>query len=89
MTRVLAILFAAFVAAAPLTAAAQSHSRGDRSSSQERRISEAQAQMIAQSRAGGARYVGSRGLRGNSYVFLFERRDGTVFEVTVSASGGF
>lgn len=53
---------------------------------QPRRISEAQAQSIAQSRARGARFVGSRGLRGDAYVFIFER-EGQVMEIPVSAGG--
>ena len=59
----------------------QQQSRRD----QPRRMSEAQAQAVAQSRAGGARFVGSRGLQGNSYVFVFDD-GGRVFQVSVSAN---
>lgn len=94
MTRAFAAMLALLIAAAPLSpAVAQDRGqRGDRGPRQEqmreqpRRISEAQAQSIAQSRARGARFVGSRGLRGDSYVFIFER-DGQVMEISVSASG--
>ena len=48
-------------------------------------MSSAEAQRIAQSRAGDARFVGYRGMQGNSYVFAFER-DGRVFNITVDAS---
>jgi hypothetical protein len=51
-----------------------------------RLMSEAQAQSIAQSRAGGARFVGSLGLRGTSYVFRFER-DGRIIDIAVDARG--
>lgn len=49
------------------------------------RMSESSAQRIAQSRAGGARFVGSMGLRGGSYVFRFER-DGRIIDIPVSAN---
>ena len=49
-------------------------------------MSEAQAQSIAQSRAGGARFVGSLGLRGTTYVFRFER-DGRIIDIAVDARG--
>ena len=88
MNRIRIILMAALMAATPLSQAmAQDRDsrggRGDREQSR-RQISEAEALSRANGRAGGARYVGSRGLRGSSYVFLFER-DGRVFEVSVSA----
>lgn len=51
-----------------------------------RLMSEAQAQSIAQSRAGGARFVGSLGLRGTTYVFRFER-DGRIIDIAVDARG--
>lgn len=51
-----------------------------------RMMSEAQAQSIAQSRAGGARFVGSLGLRGTTYVFRFER-DGRIIDIAVDARG--
>jgi hypothetical protein len=94
MTRTLAVTLALLLAAAPLSpAAAQDRGRRDdqgqrqeQMREQPRRLSEAQAQSIAQSRARGARFVGSRGLRGDSYVFIFER-DGQVMEISVSASG--
>ncbi|QTC91406.1 hypothetical protein [Brevundimonas goettingensis] len=96
MTRALAISLALLVAAAPFSAAsAQDHGRrgDDRGPRQEqsrdgggRQISEAQAQSIAQSRARGARFVGSRGLQGGSYVFVFDD-NGRIFQISVSASG--
>jgi uncharacterized membrane protein YkoI len=101
MTRAFAVTFALLIAAASFTpATAQDRWRRDdnqqdrprqeqmrdQQREQPRRISEAQAQSIAQSRARGARFVGSRGLRGDSYVFIFER-DGQVMEIAVSASG--
>ena len=98
MTRALVITLALLAAAAPFDAAsAQDRGRrGDQDRprqeqmreqrDQPRRISEAEAQSIAQSRARGARFVGSRGMRGDSYVFLFER-DGQVMEIAVSSSG--
>lgn len=94
MKRISALLVAALLAAAPFQAAvAQEGPRGDRRS-QEReqqqrperpQMSSAEAQRIAQSRAGDARFVGYRGMSGNSYVFAFER-DGRIFNVTVDAS---
>jgi hypothetical protein len=97
MTRALAITLAVLLAAAPFSAAsAQDHGRrgDDRGQRQEqsrdggggRQISEAQAQSIAQSRARGARFVGSRGLQGGSYVFVFDD-NGRIFQISVSASG--
>ena len=95
MKRLSALLLSVLIAAAPLSvAAAQDRGgRGDRDRNngqsferQERRISEAEAQGIAQSRARGARFVGSLGMRGDSYVFRFER-DGQIFDVTVSSRG--
>lgn len=88
MNRINVILLAALMAATPLSqAVAQDQGgrggRGDREQTR-RQISEAEALSRAHGRAGGARYVGSRGMRGSSYVFLFER-DGRVFEVSVSA----
>jgi uncharacterized membrane protein YkoI len=50
-------------------------------------MSEAQALSIAQRRAGGARFVGSLGLRGTTYVFRFER-DGQIIDIPVDARGG-
>lgn len=50
-----------------------------------RRVSEAEAQRIAQSRAGGARYVGYMGMRGGQHVFRFEQRDGRVIDIGVDA----
>ncbi len=50
-----------------------------------RRVSEAEAQRIAQSRAGGARYVGYMGMRGRQHVFRFEQRDGRVIDIGVDA----
>ncbi|MES2860140.1 MAG: hypothetical protein V4701_01635 [Pseudomonadota bacterium] len=95
MTRLTAILLSALIAAAPLSAAnAQdrgNRDRGDRGGQsferEPRRISEAEAQGIAQSRAGGARFVGSLGMRGNSYVFRFER-DGRIMDIAVDSRGG-
>lgn len=88
MNRIHIILLAVLMAATPLSQAmAQDRDsrggRGDREQAR-RQISEAEALSRATGRAGGARYVGSRGMRGSSYVFLFER-DGRVFEVSVSA----
>jgi len=50
-----------------------------------RRVSEAEAQRIAQARAGGARYVGYMGMRGGQHVFRFEQRDGRVIDIGVDA----
>jgi hypothetical protein len=95
MSRVSAILLAALIAAAPLSAAAQDRGgfRGDRdrnddrSDMRERRqMSVAEAQSIAQGRAGGARFGGYMGMRGNSHVFRFER-DGRVMDISVDAGG--
>ena len=98
MKRMSVILAAALLAIAPISAAAaQDGPRGDRRPSgreqsqprdreRERpQMSQAEAQRIAQSRAGDARFVGSRGQSGNSYVFAFER-DGRIFNVSVDAS---
>ncbi|KPF79476.1 hypothetical protein IP78_09115 [Brevundimonas sp. AAP58] len=60
---------------------------GDRDREAPRLMSEAQAQAIAQRRAGGARFVGSLGLRGTTYVFRFER-DGQIIDIAVDARGG-
>ena len=49
-------------------------------------MSVAEAQSIAQGRAGGARFVGYMGMRGNSHVFRFER-DGRVMDISVDAGG--
>jgi hypothetical protein len=93
MTRLSAILLSALIAAAPLSpAVAQDRGqRGERNrpqaSQETRRISQAEAQGIAQARAGGARFVGSLGLRGNSYVFRFER-DGRIIDIAVDSRGG-
>ncbi len=97
MTRLSALILSLLITAAPLSAAnAQDRGgrgdRGDRGGQserqerQERRISEAEAQGIAQSRARGARFVGSLGLRGDSYVFRFER-DGRIIDISVSSRG--
>lgn len=99
MTRLSALVLSVLIAAAPLSAAhAQDRGgRGDRDRDrggqsferqerQERRISEAEAQGIAQSRARGARFVGSLGMRGDSYVFRFER-DGQIIDISVSSRG--
>ncbi|CAL1690738.1 hypothetical protein MMB232_00872 [Brevundimonas subvibrioides] len=95
MSRVSAILLAALIAAAPLSAAAQDRGgfrgdrdrNGDRGEMRERRqMSVAEAQSIAQGRAGGARFVGYMGQRGNSHVFRFER-DGRVMDISVDAGG--
>ncbi|WP_420480172.1 hypothetical protein [Brevundimonas sp. FT23028] len=99
MNRMPVILTAALLALAPLSAAAaQDGSRGDRDRrppgreqsqrperSERPQMSSAEAQRIAQSRAGDARFVGYRGMSGNSYVFAFER-DGRIFNVAVDAS---
>lgn len=90
MNRINVILLAALMAATPLSQAlAQDRDarggRGERSEQTRRQISESEALSRAYGRAGGARYVGSRGMRGSNYVFLFERADGRVFEVSVSA----
>ena len=94
MTRLSALALSLLIAAAPLSAAAAQDrgGRGDRDRGgqsferQERRISEAEAQGIAQSRARGARFVGSLGMRGDSYVFRFER-DGQIIDIAVSSRG--
>ena len=94
MTRLSAILLSVLIAAAPLSAV-QAQDRGNRGNNdrgnsefqrEPRRISEAEAQGIAQSRARGARFVGSLGLRGNSYVFRFER-DGQIIDISVDSRG--
>lgn len=59
----------------------------DREQDGPRLMSEAQALAIAQRRAGGARFVGSLGLRGTTYVFRFER-DGQIIDIAVDARGG-
>ena len=66
----------------------QDRGRGYREQSDDRPrlMSEAQAQSIAQGRAGGARFVGSLGLRGTTYVFRFER-DGRIIDIAVDARG--
>jgi hypothetical protein len=92
MTRLSALALSLLIAAAPLSAASAQDrgGRGDRggqsSERQERRISEAEAQGIAQGRARGARFVGSLGMRGDSYVFRFER-DGQIIDIAVSSRG--
>lgn len=94
MTRLSIPLLSLLIAALPLTAAA-AQDRGARdderdrasASREPRRISEAEAQGIARSRAGGARFVGSLGMRGNSYVFRFER-DGQIIDIAVDSRGG-
>ncbi len=101
MNRLSVLLLSVVVAAAPLGAASAQDrgpdrgpdrggrgERGNLSSEREpRRISEAEAQGIAQSRAGGARFVGSLGMRGNAYVFRFER-DGRIMDIAVDSRGG-
>lgn len=92
MNRLSAITLSILIAAAPLSVASAQDFRGQRGDRdrqeypQPRRISEAEAQGIAQSRARGARFVGSLGMRGDSYVFRFER-DGQIFDVSVSSRG--
>lgn len=56
----------------------------DQGPSARRMISQSEAQSRAQRQARGARFVGSQGLQGSSYVFLFER-DGRTFTISVSA----
>lgn len=90
--RLSVILLAAALAAAPMGAAAAQERgpRGDRdrgsASVGPRQISVSEAQGIARSRAGGAAFVGYVGMRGDSYVFRFER-NGQVFDVAVSIYG--
>jgi hypothetical protein len=96
MTRLSVILLSGLIALAPLSSAdAQDRGqRGDRGGDrgrqeqtrEPRRISEAEAQGIAQSRARGARFVGSLGMRGNSYVFRFER-NGEIIDIAVDSRG--
>lgn len=97
MNRLSVLLLSALIAAAPMSAASAQDrgGRGDRDRDrsngqsverQERRISQAEAQGIAQSRARGARFVGSLGMRGDSYVFRFER-DGRIIDIAVSSRG--
>lgn len=89
----LSVLSVLAAAAPPGLAAAQDRGvrEGERdrpgANREPRRISEAEAQGIAQARAGGARFVGSLGLRGNSYVFRFER-DGRIMDIAVDSRGG-
>ncbi|RZJ46290.1 MAG: hypothetical protein EON87_05225 [Brevundimonas sp.] len=93
MKRMPIILVAALLAVAPVqAAAAQDGPRGDRRPPREQQqrserpqMSQAEAQRIAQSRAGGARFVGYRGQSGNSYIFAFEQ-DGRIFNISVDAS---
>jgi hypothetical protein len=94
MNRMPVLFVAALLAVAPFEAAsAQDGPRGGRPQREESRperqerptISYSEAQRIAQSRAGNARYVGSRGMSGGAYVFAFER-DGRVFNISVDAS---
>lgn len=100
MKRMSVILAAALLAVAPLeAAAAQDGPRGDRRSGgreQQQRpererererpqMSQAEAQRIAQSRAGGARFVGYRGQSGRSYIFAFDD-GGRIFNISVDAS---
>lgn len=92
MTRMPAIILAALIAAAPLGAAsAQERApRGGPSREQQSerpRISEAEAQRIAQSRAGPARFVGFLGYRNGQYVFRFER-EGRIIDISVDAQSG-
>ena len=90
MNRTPALLLAALIAVAPVAASAQERApRGgaQREQQAERpQISEAEAQRIAQSRAGGARFVGFRGYRNGRYVFRFDD-DGRIFDISVDASG--
>ena len=94
MTRLSVLLLSVLIAAAPLSAA-NAQDRGNRGNSdrgnqemqrEPRRMSEAEAQGIAQSRARGARFVGSLGMRGSSYVFRFER-DGQIIDIAVDSRG--
>jgi len=97
MNRMPVLLAAALLAVAPVSvAAAQDGPRGDRrppAGREERprpererpQMSSAEAQRIAQSRAGDARFVGYRGFQNGSHVFTFER-DGRVFNISVDAS---
>lgn len=97
MKRMSVILAAALLAIAPVSvAAAQDGPRGDRrppgrdqsqrpERSERPQMSSAEAQRIAQSRAGDARFVGYRGMSGGAYVFAFER-DGRIFNISVDAS---
>ena len=99
MTRLSALFVAALIAAAPLSPAA-AQDRGGRNerdrfeaNREPRRISQAEAQSIARSRAGDARLVGSMGMRGTSYLFRFERRRSNdrpaeVFDIAVDSRGG-
>ena len=95
MNRFRTFLLAVLIATAPLSAAAQDRGDrdrdrgGDRSEQvrpEPRRISVAEAQGIALSRAGGAEYVGFAGTRGDQYVFRF-KRNGQLFDVGVSMTG--
>jgi len=94
MKRMPILLAAALLAVAPFQAAAAQDGPRDRrpqgGREQQQRperpqMSQSEAQRIAQSRAGDARFVGYRGQSGSSYIFAFER-DGRVFNVTVDAS---
>lgn len=93
MTRLSVLVLSVLIAAAPLsTATAQDRGpredRGRAEAGREpRRISEAEAQGIARARAGGARFVGSLGMRGSSYVFRFEREDGQIIDIAVDSRG--
>jgi hypothetical protein len=91
MTRMLAIVLAALIAAAPVAASAQERApRGGREDAEQNerpRISQAEAQGIAQSRAGNARFVGYLGYRGGRYVYRFER-DGRIIDISVDAQTG-
>jgi hypothetical protein len=93
MKRMPILFVAALLAVAPVqVASAQDGPRGDRRPSREQQqrperpqMSSAEAQRIAQSRAGDARFVGYRGMSGGAYVFAFER-DGRIFNISVDAS---
>lgn len=92
MNRMSAIILAALIAATPLGAAAQERApRGDSRERPERderpRISQAEAQGIAQSRAGNARFVGYLGFRNGRYVYRFER-EGRIIDISVDAQTG-
>jgi hypothetical protein len=95
MNRTPTLLVAALLALAPVQAAVAQDGgpRGDRrppprEQQQPRperpQMSSAEAQRIAQSRAGDARFVGYRGFSGGAHVFTFER-DGRIFNVSVDA----
>jgi hypothetical protein len=96
MNRMTAFLAATLIAAAPFSAASAQDGpqRGDRDRDRrppreqqvERpRMTQSEAQQIAESRARGARYVGFVSFDGARYTYRFDDGRGRVFDVIVDA----